>query len=151
MKVPPVVSNSSPLIALDRIGKPDLLRDLFEQIVVPRAVADEIGNLADQPWILKCDPQNSFPRVPPNLGRGEVAAIRLAADLSARVILLDDRPARQLAQSMKLPVMGTLGLLLAAKHRGLIPLIRPHLEKLAVTGFRTRPALLELVLRDAGE
>jgi len=85
------------------------------------------------------------------LGAGEREAIALALALQASRILLDDQPARRLAFSLGMPVVGTLGLLLAAKRRALLPTVRPTLDALVNAGFRAAPELYEQILRDAGE
>jgi predicted nucleic acid-binding protein len=48
-------------------------------------------------------------------------------------------------------VAGVLGLLVLSKQRGLIPAVRPHLDKLLRMGFRADPDLVERILRRAGE
>jgi hypothetical protein len=85
------------------------------------------------------------------LGDGESEAISLAVELGARWIVLDDRAARRLAQGLGLPVIGTLGLLLAAKRRGLLTVIRPSVDALVRQGFHIASELYERVLSDAGE
>lgn len=85
------------------------------------------------------------------LGEGEWEAIALAVELGAGAILIDDRPARQLAEAAGLKVIGTLGLLLEAKRAGHIGTVRVELDKLVVTSFFLSPQLYEQVLRMAGE
>ena len=85
------------------------------------------------------------------LGEGESEAISLAVELKFRWIILDDCAARRLAQSLSLSVIGTLGLLLAAKRRGLLSLVRPSLDALVSHGFHIAPALYDRVLEEAGE
>ena len=75
----------------------------------------------------------------------------LALQVNARWTVLDDRPARRLAQALGLPTIGTLGILLAAKRRDLLPAIRPSLDALLNVGFRIAPALYDRVLAAAGE
>jgi len=65
--------------------------------------------------------------------------------------MLDDRPARRLAQALHLPVIGTLGILLAAKRRQLLITIGPCLDALLQHDFRIAPSLYENVLSAAGE
>jgi predicted nucleic acid-binding protein len=85
------------------------------------------------------------------LGPGETEAISLALDISVDWIVLDDEPARRLAESLGLPVIGTLGLLLLAKRRRIIDTVKPLADALVVVDFRATPALLASVLRQAGE
>ncbi len=149
-----VVSNSSPIIALDQIQKLDLLKLLFSEIIIPSAVKHEIFSVSPFPfWINEhqiTQPIGSqILRI--SLGPGESEAISLALEVKPRWILLDDRPARRLAESLELSVIGTLGILLASKRRGLLPSLRPCLDSLIEHGFRIAPALYKFVLLDAGE
>jgi len=83
--------------------------------------------------------------------RWKVGAIALATEIGASAILIDDRPARRLAERAGLRVVGTLGLLLQAKKRGLIVTIRPELDKLLETSFFLGEQLYDQVLRMSGE
>ena len=75
----------------------------------------------------------------------------LALEVGARWVILDDRPARRLAGVLGLPVIGTLGILLASKRRGFLSAVRPCLDDLENSGFRIAPDLSERILADAGE
>jgi predicted nucleic acid-binding protein len=75
----------------------------------------------------------------------------LALEIGAQWVILDDRPERRVAQSLGLPVIGTLGVLLAAKRRGLLDALRPELDGLIKFGFFIAPDLYEQILGDAGE
>lgn len=83
------------------------------------------------------------------VGDGEAEAMALALD-AARIVL-DDLDARRLADRLGLKVVGTLGLLLTAKLRGEIPSLRAEIDRLRRGGFRAAPALIEEILRSAGE
>jgi len=148
------VSNSSPLIALEKIHKLELLRDLFSTITVPQAVALETAPTVKLPsWIevypspLTVDSRT----VQPSFGRGESEAISLSLELHPDRVILDDEPARRLAQKLGLNVIGTLGLLLSAKRRGLIPGLQSQMDALVATGFFIGPELYDQVMQLAGE
>ena len=85
------------------------------------------------------------------LGDGEWEAIALAIELGAGAILIDDRPARRLAEAAGLNVIGTLGLLLEAKRTGHLRTIRAELDKLLETSFFLSQRLYNQLLRMAGE
>jgi hypothetical protein len=85
------------------------------------------------------------------LGPGESEAISLAVELHARWVILDDRPARRLAEALGLPLIGTLGIVLVAKRRGFLREVRASLDELMKVGFRVAPELYRRVLIDAGE
>lgn len=154
MMVDSVISNTSPLIGLERIGQVHLLQQLFGVVVVPPAVVREIGATTTLPiWIEQRDlTQTVGPRIlSASLGAGESEAISLALESQARLIILDDRPARRLAQALHVSVIGTVGLLLAAKRQNLLPALRPSLDALLQQDFRIGQRLYEQVLHDAGE
>jgi predicted nucleic acid-binding protein len=85
------------------------------------------------------------------LGAGEREAIALALEISADELVLDDLAARRLAHSLGISLIGSLGLLLRAKTRGLIPSVRPLLEAMQANGFRVAARVVEGMLRAAGE
>ena len=149
-----VICNSSPLIGLEQIQHLFLLENLFETIVVPPAVVAETENsVVLPPWIeVAALNEKIGPLIlRASLGPGESEAISLALETDARLIILDDRPARRLAQSLKLTVIGTLGLLLLAKRKELIPSVKPLIDGLIEFDFRVAPTLYEQLLADAGE
>lgn len=87
-----------------------------------------------------------------DLDAGEAEAIALAMECQADLILLDERMGRHAAQRMALKVTGTLGILIAAKDRGLLPSVRPLLDALrADAGFWIGDALYGAVVAAAGE
>ncbi|MQA30508.1 MAG: DUF3368 domain-containing protein [Luteitalea sp.] len=150
-----VVSNSSPLIALARIQRLDLLPAIFELIVIPPAVAREIvPSIPVLPTWLRIQAPSVLPPAPSlrrRLGAGEREALALAIELRADWIILDDLPARRSAEDSDLNVIGTLGTFLAAKHAGLIKAIRPELDALLRTSFFLSPQLYDELLLAAGE
>jgi predicted nucleic acid-binding protein len=154
MTLAPVVSNASPLIALEQIDHLQLLEHLFGTVLIPPAVAHEVApTVALLPWVEEQEPTQPIgPRIlSASLGPGESAAIALALETEARLVILDERPARRLAQTLHLPVIGTLGILLAAKRRQLLVSIRPYLDALVQHNFRIAPNLYDDVLTAAGE
>lgn len=161
-----IVSDSTPLIALDAINSLDLLSSLYTNIHIPEAVYHEVAIagagrtgatvVSAAPWI-KChqvtdrsaviELQNEW-----RLHLGETEAIVLAQELHAERVLLDDRIARRVArQRLGLPVVGTIGVLLLAKDANLIPTIRPALDDLLNAGIYLDSNLYREALRLAGE
>ena len=78
-------------------------------------------------------------------------AIALAVELDASAIVIDDRPARRLAEGAGLNVIGSLGLLLEAKRAGHIRTIRAELDRLLGTSFFLSEKLYDELLRMTGE
>jgi len=151
----PIVSNSSPLIALARIQRLDLVPAVLHSILIPPAVAREIEpSIPVLPaWgsVKALSSQRSLPKSRGRLGDGEREAIALAIEIGADAVLIDERAARRVAEQAGLKVIGTLGLLLEAKRAGHVTSIRADLDKLVETSFFLSPQLYDHVLRMAGE
>jgi predicted nucleic acid-binding protein len=81
-----------------------------------------------------------------SLDRGETEAISLALSVAANQILLDDRPARRVAERLGLHVVGSLGLLLEALRTGLIADIQPLMDAMIRVGFHVGSSLYDEVL-----
>ena len=145
-----VVCNSSPLIALARIDRLDLLRAVFGEVWIPAAVEREVFDGEARPeWlVLKPLPRGAFVGFPPALGQGEQEAIVLALESRPTLLLLDDLPARRVAARLGLPLMGTLGVLLLAQRRGVVPRVRPLYDALIQSGFRVSERLLQRMLSE---
>ena len=149
-----VVSDSGPLIALERIEQLRLLPELFTQIIIPPAVEKEVASLRKLPdWVLVQPLRQPLKlgRLGLSLGAGEREAIGLSLEIAAARLLVDDKAARRLARSLGLPIIGTLGLLLAAKRRRILPTVRPCLDALQRSSFYLTPHLYARVLVEAGE
>ncbi len=150
-----VVSNSSPLIALTQIGRLDVMRLLHGRLLIPPAVAREVQiTLPHLPEWLVTEPLRQ-PRQPAtvssSIGPGEHEVISLALELRADRLVLDEQPARRLAASLGLRVIGTVGLLLAAKERGFLVKVKPELDRLLSVRFFMDQDLYDRVIVQAGE
>ena len=149
-----VVSNSSPLIALEQLGLLGILEQIFGTVLAPPAVVREVAPTVTLPqWITEQTLSQAIGSqiLSASLGAGESEALSLALELKASLLILDERPARRLAGALGIPIMGTLGLLLKAKSLGLIPELKPQLEALLKHDFRVSSTLYEQVLKSAGE
>jgi len=159
-----VVSNASPLINLARIGKLDLLRQLYGELFIPEAVWQEVvTDGVGQPgavevkvatWIKVQSVTNTLlvRALRQELDAGESEAIVLALEMESELLLMDERLGREVAQHLGLHYIGLIGVLIEAKHKGLLSAVRHHLEELRnVAGFRIRDTLYVRVLQDEGE
>ncbi|MGQ0593878.1 MAG: DUF3368 domain-containing protein [Gammaproteobacteria bacterium] len=86
-----------------------------------------------------------------DLGPGETEVLALALESQDPIVILDDALARQVASVLKLRLTGTLGLLVDAKRKGLVPSVAPLLNELQALGFRTAVHTRAAVLKRAGE
>ena len=72
-------------------------------------------------------------------------------ELQDITIILDDYKARKVAIRHGLEITGTLGVIIKAKKKGVIPSILPLLAKLKATNFRLNEELERFAIREAGE
>jgi predicted nucleic acid-binding protein len=143
------------------LGRLDLLRDLFKEILIPDAVRSEFLATEDAlrrvaldgaPWIKPValeNPQRVL--VYTGLDQGEAEVLALAEERGARLVIIDERKGRRFAKRLGLAVTGTLGLLLLAKQEGLISAVAPLLDELQQAGLYLDPSLLERAVQLAGE
>ncbi|MFL6198793.1 MAG: DUF3368 domain-containing protein [Thermoanaerobaculia bacterium] len=157
-----LVVNASPLIFLARIDRLDLLASLAKLLVVPEAVLREIEAGSDRDRTaeqLKAD--SSILRVDDlpvpdrirlwDLGAGESQVLAHGLERPGSEVVLDDLAARRCALGLGLPMVGTLGVVILCRRRGLIPAARPVVEALVGAGLRLAPALVDGALARVGE
>ena len=145
MRIEAVVVNASPLITLFRSGQADLLPRLFSRIIVPDAVWREVTvdewddaaarDLGAQPWPIREVVATSAQVEAWNLGAGETAVLSHALAHPPMRAIIDDADARRCARTLGIPLLGTGGLLILAKRRGLLPSVTKALKNCATLGF----------------
>jgi predicted nucleic acid-binding protein len=147
----PAVTNSTCLIGLERIGRLDILPQVFTPITIPPAVQTEVG--ISTSWLTVKAPENlsTVQTLKTQVDDGEAEAIALALEVKNVIIILDDLSARRIAQQLQLKVMGTVGMLIQAKQKNMIPAIKPILESLAEANFRISDAIIDKALELADE
>lgn len=156
------VVNASPIITLAKIGRVDLLPQLCHTLIIPEGVALEISQgEKDDPalhWIR--NEGQSFlwatsdvnPTVATwDLGMGESHVLSWAIAHPEYEAILDDRAARKAAAILKIPIRGTLGVILLAKQAGYITSAKVELEQLVQSGFRVGTDVFLKILALAGE
>ncbi|WP_232462056.1 DUF3368 domain-containing protein [Thermococcus siculi] len=158
-----MVSDSTPLIHLAKIGRLELLQEFFGEISIPAAVYRECvlegGNSEDAlaiknaKWIKveNISDEKLKRALMLELDEGESEAIVLALERNAELILIDDYDGREVARALGLKVVGTIGVLLRAKLLGKIESLMEELERLKATGFWLSEELYERILKEAGE
>lgn len=145
------VTNSSCIIALERIGHLNLLPGLFTEICAPPAVIAELGLAV--PWLAEhpLARQDVAASLRTQVGHGEAEALALALEFGDREVILDDRQARRIGRELGLRVVGTLGVLVRAKRAGVVTAVTPLLDELAAAGFHATESLRREALRLSGE
>lgn len=157
-----VVVNSTPLIALCKINRLELLRELYGEITIPEAVFHEVTAKNDAvkrkllesgAWIhVQTISDKSDKRMyKAKLHDGEVEVMILAQEIKADLVMIDDNAARKTAIYLGLPLTGTIGVLLRAKETGLIPKVMPLVESMEHNGLYFGPQLKEWVRSQAKE
>lgn len=159
-----IVSDTSPLINLAIIGQLDLLPTLFQQIIIPKAVFDEIvandaalpgaKEIQHAPWVEVRTPQDQslVTSLLEELDPGESEAIALALEIGADLLLMDEYLGRKAALSHGIRPLGILGILLEAKKKGLVSRVQPLMDALIQeAGFYVHAQLYRDVLELAAE
>ena len=159
-----IISNATPLIAFARIHQLEILHAVTHAIIIPQAVADEISNYSKTPsygsidlvqesWItvqhVRSDAQVQL--LLPSLDRGEAEVIALALEFHPRLVLLDELTGRKVAESLRLPILGSVGILIRAKQMGRITQVKPFLDEMVRCGIRYSQRFITSILQQIGE
>lgn len=149
-----VVADASAVIALNQIGLLHRVSPLFSECIVPEAVASEVARSVSLPsWISPRSLSQPIDSriVDASLDPGESEVLALALELGGRSVLIDEQRARRVARDLGLPVVGTVGLIVRAKHDGIVASVRPSIEALLRSGFFLSASVIQQSLREAGE
>jgi len=152
-----IISNSTPLIILSKIGELEILKNLYGEIIIPRAVFEEVTIKSDAiknlSWIKILEVQDKSNRkiYQAKLHDGEVEVMMLAKEISADLLIIDDNAAKKFAKFLGFTVTVTLGVLLKAKSEKIISEVRQILEKMLAEKFYISEEIINLVLKTAKE
>lgn len=156
-----IIVNSTPLIVLGNIGYLWILKEMYGEIIIPRAVYDEVtvhndvasNLLKSERWIKVDDSVVGADRkmYRARLHAGEVEVMILAQEQAADMVIIDDNEAKKTAKYLGLNVTGTLGVLMTARKKDMISSLEEVLEKLENVGFYIGDELKENILRLVGE
>ena len=140
------ITDSTCLIALERIERLNLLSSSFNRILIPPQVNVEFGVELGWLQIQEVKDTNLLKVLRLRLDDGEASAIALAMECPGAILILDDLKARKIAITMGLNITGTIGLILQCKRKGIIKLVRPILNELQSVGFNISDALFQKAL-----
>jgi predicted nucleic acid-binding protein len=162
-----VVCDSSTLIHLTSIGRLALLKAFYEQITIPPAVwnevveqgagragATEVAEARGAGWINVVAPADEalIHLLKRDLDAGESEVIALAVERQADLILLDESEARRIAEGYKLDKTGVIGVLIRARHEGLVESLQAEIDRLQTQGgFWIEEGLIRRILASIGE
>ena len=125
-----VIVNATPLIALSQINQLELLNQLFDQVIIPHSVYEEVvvkginkvgsNDLVHATWIHIQEVPSTTTIEPLLLGLdpGELDVIQLGLLINPDWVIIDEKLGRKLAKVMGLSVKGTLGILLTSFYCG---------------------------------
>jgi predicted nucleic acid-binding protein len=154
MEIVAAVSDTGPLVALAKIDKLDLLTSFFATVLIPPGVEHEVYakqsldrkrlegaigqsiQVSDRPVV----PAEVLGAVG-NLDLGETEAIALAYNKRVALVM-DEVRGRKAAMSLGLPVIGTVGIVLESKRRGILPAAKPVLLQLRTQGYWLSDSLI---------
>jgi len=153
-----IVCNASPLIFLAQLGRLHLLNELFKETLVPDSAWDEAVRKPDvisktlnkmktsgDLHVITVKNRTAVSAMIGRLHIGEVEVIVGASELGIQNVILDDGYARNKAKQMGLNVTGTLGILIASRHKGIITDIDTEIDNLMSYGFRIDKAIVDQV------
>lgn len=158
-----IVSDTTPISELAKVNHLDLLPQLFGQVIIPQGVFIELQEgqhpaailVKNLSWLKVVVVQNrqEVERLQQlsKLDLGESEAIILAEEMGAVQLLIDEKAARKVALERNLPLIGTIGVLLLAKRRGLLDSVNKVLNKMEEQGMRVSNHLYEQAMTLAQE
>src|ERR1035437_595409 len=147
-----IISDTSCFIILANIGELDLLHKVYGQIVTTPDIATEYGEpLPEWVEIVTVKDQYRQQLLEMQIDKGESSAIALALETQNCTLILDDYKARKIAEQLGITFTGTIGVIIKAKLKGIIPSIKPLLEKIKQTNFRLSEDIELQALKEANE
>ena len=155
-----VVSDTSPIINLAMIGRLHLLPAVFNRVIIPQKVFEEIVSqgtglpgaleISTANWVdvLACKDFQKVQALEDEIDPGESEAIILALEMDADLILLDDYAARAVADRLGLEYTGLLGVLIRAKQMGFVENVRAIMDDLiTIANFRVSQSVYDAVVK----
>jgi predicted nucleic acid-binding protein len=160
--MPIVISNASPLIGLSSINCLHILKELWNEIIIPEAVYNEVVvDASGKPNVDRIlDACNKWLKITvvknkqevdvlkAILDEGESEVIALAQELNADLVLIDNREPRIFARAVNLKIIGTIGIIKLAWKKGLIKDPLKEIYKLRLNGFWIDDGLIEQIKKD---
>ena len=157
-----VISNTSPIFYLHRLRLLDLLQELYQKIIIPKAVVaeleigrrqgEDVPEIDNYKWIeTRAIRSSQVLRLSTDFGSGEAEVLALALEELDSLVIIDEKLARKIARLRGLRVTGTAGVLLKAKQEGHIRAVKPFLDRLQEIHFHLSDNVRDLILSKAEE
>ena len=156
-----IISNTTPILSLLKIGKLNLLKELYGKVIVPTAVYEEVEkgreklyyqDLTQIDWLEIHEIGNPDSRAYfLDLDEGEAEVLILAKEQNADLVIMDEIMGRRYAKQLNFNLTGTIGILLKSKEKGLIVSIKNLLTELTKKGTWLSPKLISKALKLSNE
>ena len=158
-----IVINTGPLLALIAgLGDLKILNSLYEQVVVPYEVCQEVmaGGAAnfgiceftEAGFLIKRD---KFTMIQPyllnSLDLGESSVIQTALDKKIQTVCIDETVGRRIARLNGLILTGSLGIMIRAKKEGHTFLLHEAINRMLARGVRLSERIINFALKQVGE
>ncbi len=147
-----IISDTSCFIILTNIGELELLQKVYGQIVTTPEIVAEFGAPLPE-WVEINEVKDKYRQtiLELQIDKGESSAIALALETPDSVVILDDYKARKIAERLGVTLTGTIGVIIKAKLNGIIPSVKPIIEKIKQTDFRLCAEIEIQALKEADE
>jgi predicted nucleic acid-binding protein len=147
-----IISDTSSLIALTNIGELEILKSVYEEVVITPEIAEEYG-LEAPDWIRieSANDEQKFKLLNLELDKGESSGIALALENESSLLIIDEKKGRGIAKKLGIKITGILGVMIKAKETGLVDQIKPLIQKLEKVDFRISAKLKTQILEKVGE
>jgi predicted nucleic acid-binding protein len=147
-----IISDTSCLILLEKLGRLELLKSVFGNVIITQVVANEFEKVIPEFIQIENPKDKNYQRILESfLDSGEASAIALALEKENPLLIIDDYKARREAKHLRLKYTGTVGILVIAKETGVINSVTEILDEILKTDFRVSEALLKEIKFRSGE
>ncbi len=147
-----VISDASCLIALNNIGSLNILKDLYNEVIITNEVKNEFGeSLPNWINIVKVQNLQKKSELEEVLDKGEASSIALSLEIEDSILIIDELKGRKIASSLNIKIIGTIGILILAYKKGLIKDLITVILKLVNNGFRLSDSLLNRIIDQFGK
>jgi predicted nucleic acid-binding protein len=147
-----IISDTSCLIALQRINLLDVLKKLYGEIIITEEVSNEYGGALPD-WIIITKVKNTDKQLEleRKLDKGEASSIALALEINNSTLIIDEIKGRKIAQSLRVKIIGTIGVLVLANKQNIINDVLGTVLKLVNSGFRMSEGLINKIIDKYGK
>ena len=143
-----IVSDTSCLILLDKLGRIDLLQSLFNKITITDIIANEFGKELPDFIEIRNPQEKNYQRILETfLDPGEASAFALAIEINDSLLIIDDLKARREAKQLKLNFTGTIGILILAIEKGYIENVSVLIDDIKATNFRISEKYVDEIIK----